>query len=183
MTQSTLGSLDSDLRLDAFHSTYESSPEGDDQSSQKAYTDPVDNRVRSSSLSGYYEAMGKEVMNTSLDPPEVSDQDDKPTAQTYRLPSYHSVHSVDSDQSFDPATHVCLLDVMELQLSDIDLFSGEWTPRKDGDSAVGRAGTRLLFNTYIIERDEGKVLKEKGRLSLQVPVNNITTWQNVKVQI
>lgn len=71
------------------------------------------------------------------------------------------------DSVIDPSRHKCLLDAMDIELTDIDLFSAEWKLRGPNDK-VGKTDTRLVFNSYVIERDDGKVLKEKGRLTLQV---------------
>ena len=69
MTQSMFGSLEEDLREEMLQSTYESSPEGEERSASAVYRDFEGKRERTSSLSGYYEAMGRELTNTSLDPP------------------------------------------------------------------------------------------------------------------
>ena len=83
-----------------------------------------------------------------------------------------------------PRSHVCLLDVIHIELSDIDLFSARWQI-KDTDGLPAshqrhahrdsvqttKSKSNLVFPSYVIVRQTGKLLKEKGRLVVQAERN------------
>ncbi|GAB1600262.1 intermembrane lipid transfer protein VPS13D [Argonauta hians] len=60
----------------------------------------------------------------------------------------------------DPMKHICLLDVMSVTLTDMDLYSAELVKIDTPDGPV-----------YTTERDSGKIFKEKCALHLQVERN------------
>ncbi|XP_036356919.1 vacuolar protein sorting-associated protein 13D isoform X3 [Octopus sinensis] len=60
----------------------------------------------------------------------------------------------------DPMKHICLLDVMSVTLTDMDLYSAELVKVDTSDGPI-----------YSIERDTGKIFKEKCALHLQVERN------------
>ena len=71
----------------------------------------------------------------------------------------------------DPGDHICLLDVIMIDFSDIDLFSAQWKPKDDSSETQEGAAKDLVFPSYIIRRESGKLLKEKTRLSVQAERN------------
>ena len=71
----------------------------------------------------------------------------------------------------DPNAHVCLLDIIQIDFSDIDLFSAQWQPKSPGTSADELRQGNLVFPSYVIRRESGKILKEKGRLAVQTERN------------
>ena len=54
----------------------------------------------------------------------------------------------------DPETHLCLLDVMNIKLLDIDIFSAEWSDVKSGhmQQRLPESDEPIIFNTYIVSR-------------------------------
>ena len=61
-----------------------------------------------------------------------------------------SVSSPNLSGTFDPSNHQCLLDVMQVALLDMDLFSGTWTSKEDY-VATGQQQD-LVFPSYVIVR-------------------------------
>ena len=84
-----------------------------------------------------------------------------------------------------PRSHVCLLDVIHIEVSDIDLFSARWQAKNTDalptsqnrrhahrDSVqTTKSKTNLVFPSYVICRQTGKLLKDKGRLVVQAERN------------
>ncbi|CAE1274656.1 VPS13D [Acanthosepion pharaonis] len=61
----------------------------------------------------------------------------------------------------DPSTHICLLDVMSVTLTDMDFYSAELRKTSSGPDGP----------IYNLEREPGKILKDKCELLLQVERN------------
>jgi len=69
---------------------------------------------------------------------------------------------------------VCLLDVREINLVNMDLFMGEWRPAtKEERKAVDKSGGLdcLRLGSYCVERRSLSLLQEKCELMLQVERN------------
>ena len=82
-------------------------------------------------------------------------------------------HASSTSLTSDPDTHVCLLDVIQIEFSDIDLFSAQWQTKESSKSSRESvaSGEHLVFPSYVVRRQSGKILKEKGRLSVQTERN------------
>ncbi|XP_033641822.1 vacuolar protein sorting-associated protein 13D-like isoform X2 [Asterias rubens] len=83
-----------------------------------------------------------------------------------RLPS--KVASDDVQFSKESVNHVCLLDCMHLDLSDMDLFSAE---RVEHVNFNARDDTAMIFPSFVICRKGGRLLKNTCMLKLQVDRN------------
>ena len=59
-----------------------------------------------------------------------------------------------------------LLDVMAIELMNIDLFSAEWRDKED--YCRNDRERDMIFPSFVVQRQAGKVLKERSQLTLQV---------------
>ncbi|ELT97897.1 hypothetical protein CAPTEDRAFT_149660 [Capitella teleta] len=66
--------------------------------------------------------------------------------------------------------HRCLLDVMQVSFDDIDLFSAEWKSKNEYRTLLN-AKADLIFPSYVIKRESGKLMKETCKLTVQVERN------------
>ncbi|XP_018606143.2 vacuolar protein sorting-associated protein 13D isoform X2 [Scleropages formosus] len=67
--------------------------------------------------------------------------------------------------------HVCLLDCIDLDLQEMDIFAAERLPCEAWDSSRKQPDTDLLFPSFSVRRSGASLLKEHCRLSLKVERN------------
>lgn len=66
----------------------------------------------------------------------------------------------------------CLLQVMHIELADMDLYSGTHSKAKGAECTTPPTGAnRLMFSSYSIERNDGRLLQQTFVLSLQAEKN------------
>ncbi|CAL1546810.1 unnamed protein product [Lymnaea stagnalis] len=69
----------------------------------------------------------------------------------------------------DGDDHRCLLDVISVTLSEMDLFTAKRICKSDYQG--GDLSTDMEFSTFVLEREHGKLLKEKCQLELHIERN------------
>ncbi|XP_004678577.1 PREDICTED: vacuolar protein sorting-associated protein 13D isoform X2 [Condylura cristata] len=72
--------------------------------------------------------------------------------------------------SKSPEDHICLLDCIEVDLQDMDIFAAERRPREYCEASEDNSGD-LLFPSYLVRQMGGSLLTEPCRLKLQVERN------------
>ncbi len=66
---------------------------------------------------------------------------------------------------------VCLLDAMEINLANMDLFIGEWISRVKNETDICDTRDCLNLGSYSIKKHELSLLQEKCELQLLVERN------------
>ncbi len=127
MSQSVYGSLDDDWRSNSLVS-------------------PQDTASSSNSLFSFFSAMGSTPSSTPLDQTARSSTSSFPAAGQARTP-HLSCQEVSS-----PSEYKCLLDVMQVSLVDMDLFSAEWVSIDNYNPNIHQQ--QLSFPSFIIVRHQ-----------------------------
>lgn len=139
MKQSIYGSLDDDLRSEDFASPLE-----------------TNGIVSRRSLGSFYSSISgaqPTPVSTTIGPSSSKPCSADPVCSS----------SSESVKEASSPVHGCLVDVMHLELSDMEVYSAEWKSA-DSPSQIGD----LSFPSYLIQRHTGRMLKEKCKLTLQV---------------
>ena len=167
MTSSVYGSLDEDWRsgelesFSGFESLVDSastvsipssdqtlSVDGQDQQQPTQYP---------ASLSSFFSAVSggdSSCVSSSIGTANPSERTSShrqglpsPDSTSSRIPDYPVLNHSQSD----PLCHKCLLDVMDVELYDMDLFSAEWKHRAQCEE--GEEEDDLIFPSYVVRRE------------------------------
>ena len=98
-------------------------------------------------LQPVYGSLDEDLRGESLEPAAnlLSIKDLKPPPLVQRSTSW--------SQNIDPENHLCLLDVLKIQLLDMDLFSAEWRDVKSiQKKPIRQEESPIMFDSYMVSR-------------------------------
>ncbi|KAK3098591.1 hypothetical protein FSP39_021054 [Pinctada imbricata] len=164
MLQSIYGSLDSDIRSPDSLSL--------DLENEREIYDPTDSPSSPEGSSvdpEFFPESGSWLSISSALPSQsqlqASFKSTRSAGKIRRTPSGNSLRQL---VSMDTDDHTCLLDIMDVDLTEMDLYSAE---RVKKESYQGNLSCDLEFKSCIIQRQGGKLLQDKCRFKLQVERN------------
>jgi len=168
MNQSVYGSLDTDWRF----------PPGATSPQIPQPKNSAQAHSNRNVLSSFYSAFGSGTAVVASSSVGRSPADPKFT--TSYTPT--TFHTTTSGAGAGPALsarqesvdYKCLLDVTHIQLVDMEVYSARWSPPSQppsGEEEITTSPSDLQFPSFVIQRESGKILKEKCRLCLQVERN------------
>ena len=146
MTSSIYGSLDQDLRSDAFESTSDSSFRSMPQSG-----------LSSTTLGSFYSALGGSSTTSPVGSTSIGSESNRPKLSRASMEPPLPPRSPSDPPSPD---HKCLLDVMSLELLDMDVYSAEWRRLED---CTFTQRDDLEFPSYVVQREVSSMGLAIGR--------------------
>ncbi|GFR72193.1 vacuolar protein sorting-associated protein 13D [Elysia marginata] len=149
MAQSVYGSIEHDMRLDSYHSI------GLD-----------------SSLTGQAQKQGMQRHSSDSFLMSRTHQSNRPEGRCDSLPEADELAEQGArnlDLNPEDEDYRCLLDVISVTLSDMDLFTARRVWKSD--YTKGDLSADMEFSTFVVEREHGPLLKEKCLLELHIEHN------------
>ena len=153
MSASIYGSLDGDLR------TTEMAP-----MIETGLINTLNQQISSVGSDVNGQSIGDSLHSSLNESERPSSPVDPPTPPP--LPSFSIGDTLETNVATttdEGSSHICLVDVMSVELTDMEVYYAEWV-----SSATERQTGDLAFPSYLIQRQPGKMLKEKCKLTLQV---------------